>query len=152
MTSYIIYAPISIFSFLNENNVVYKAWSPRRYGPIYTYDIVIEIENQSHPMMNNEYFYFIRNIFDHLDMDHETIHQTSMTHYGTFLHFYTDFYSDITVEHRGDHLYFIILHNHIFSPIFFNYDDAMTFLNKQRNYFPLLSNDFQLQVVEHELI
>ena len=46
MSTYEVIAPIVVVRFKKETDdfFSYMAWSPRRYGPVYTYDLIVEIE------------------------------------------------------------------------------------------------------------
>ena len=155
MSSYQVIAPIIITRFKKEeeNYFSYIAWSPRRYGPIYSYDLIIEIENKDdyHPAMNTEYAEFLQKIFDHLDLDHEHL-EGKETSYGHFIDLYVDFHCPVPLENRSDTLYCTTLNQHVFSPLFFNYDQLNQYLNQQRIYFPLLSRDLQSIDIQHKFI
>lgn len=155
MTTYQVIAPIVIIRFKKEEDSFfsYVAWSPRRYGPIYSFDLIIEIENKDdyHPSMNTEYSEFLQRIFDHLDLDHEHLERKE-TSYGHFIDLYVDFHCPVPLENRSDHLYCTILNQQIFSPPFFNYEHLNQYLNQQQIYFPLLSRDLQSTIIEHKII
>jgi hypothetical protein len=151
MTSYNVLAPIAVFRFEQDGNILYKAWSPHRYGPAYTYDLIIEVEDNQHPMMNLEYLNFIQRIFDYLEIDHDTLNHFS-TPYGKYLDMYVDFHSPVPISQRNDHIYFTTMRNQIFSPIFFTWENAVEFLNTQRRTHPLLTRDLQIIVIEHDFI
>ena len=48
MSTYEVIAPIVVVRFKKETDdfFSYMAWSPRRYGPVYTYDLIVEIEDK----------------------------------------------------------------------------------------------------------
>jgi hypothetical protein len=155
MSTYEVTAPIVIVRFKKETDdcFSYMAWSPRRYGPAYTYEFVVEIENKNdyHPSMNVEFSEFLQRIFNHLDLDHDHL-QGTVTQYGLFIDLSVDYHCPIPLERRSDTLYCTTLNHQPFSPYFFNLEQHHHYLNQQRIFYPLLRRDLQSTEIQHQFI
>lgn len=132
MTSYHVIAPIVIVRFQGPDGVFFRGWSPRRYGPAYTYDIVIEGEDNQHPSMNIEYTDFMKRVLLLLRESGAEEAMVDMT---------TDFHCAVNIEERGDEGCFVTYRDSVFSPVFFVREDAVLFqehlyeeLGREREY------------------
>ena len=118
MTSYHIVAPVVLVRFQDAQGVFFHGWSPRRYGPAYTYDILLEGEDNQHPAMNMEYTDLVRRIFGIL----------SLTQEPSVVDMTTDFHCPIPLEERGEQGFVITFRDGPFSPVFFSREDAVLYL------------------------
>jgi len=155
MSTYEVIAPIVVVRFKKETDdfFSYMAWSPRRYGPVYTYDLIVEIENKDdyHPAMNVEFSDFLQRLFNHLDLDHDHLEGIA-TQYGHFIDLSIDYHCPIPLERRSDTLYCTTLNQQPFSPYFFNLEQLNHYLNQQRISYPLLHRDLQSIEIQHQFI
>jgi hypothetical protein len=141
MTSYRVVAPVFLARFQENNGILFRAWSPRRYGPAYTYDIIIECEDNQHPSMNMEYMDTLQRVMDN-------VHLSSQP----FVDMTTDYHCPVPVEERGETLFVVTLKNSPFSPVFFDYDDAQLYYRYLYSVFVEQRSDLHVQQVEHALI
>ena len=116
MTSYHIVAPVFIGRFQEPDGVVFHTWSPQRYGPAYTYDIIIEGEDDQHPSMNMEY----------IDALQRVMYRTDTL--NGFVDISTDYHCPTPLDERSDVLYLVTLRDSPFSPVFFLKEDAELYL------------------------
>lgn len=114
MTSYRVIAPVFLGRFQGPHGVFFRGWSPRRYGPAYTYDLVIESEDDQHPAMNMEYADFIKRVFLALGRD-KMVDAT------------TDFHCAVPIEERGEEGFIVTFQDGPFSPVFFLSEDAILY-------------------------
>jgi hypothetical protein len=154
MTSYSVVAPIIIARFQGNTNLFYQAWSPRRYGPIYQYDIIIEGEDNQHPMMNIEYIDFLHQICDQLNLDNSREDDENDLLLGRrFLDMSTDYHSTTPLDERGDECYVVVIRGSvIFSPVFFLREDVELYLAFLENEFVTLRPHFQILTIPHASI
>ena len=143
MTSYNVVAPVFLCRFQKKNGVFFRAWSPSRYGPAYTYDIVIEGEDNQHPSMNMEYVSCLQRVMDHIDLEQKEDPFVDMT---------TDFHCPTTLEERGDELFVITLRDSPFSPVFFMKEDVDLYLEFLNHQFVTLRPMFHIHTVPHRFI
>ena len=122
MTSYHVVAPILLGRFQGSDGVFFRAWSPRRYGPSYTYDITIESEDNQHPAMNVEYTDLLRRV----------LHQQQGVEESPLVDLTTDFHCPTPVEERGEEAFVITFRDGPFSPVFFVREDAILYLEYVR--------------------
>jgi hypothetical protein len=142
MTSYHIVAPVFLVRFQGSSDVVFHAWSPRRYGPAYTYDIVIESEDNQHPSMNIEYVEALQRVMSVVEeMD---------TH--PFVDLTTDYHCPVPLDERGDRLYVVTLGDSPFSPVFFLREDAELYLTYLSETFVRQQGGFRIREVTHSLV
>lgn len=142
MTSYRVIAPLFLARYQESNGVLFRAWSPRRYGPAYTYDIVIESEDDQHPAMNIEYVDALQRVMD------EVHGQSDLP----FVDLTTDYHSPLPVEERGDTAYFVTLRGALFSPIFFIRSDAEIYFRHVWDLFLEWREEFQIREAVHSII
>lgn len=147
MTSYQIIAPVFLCRFQRETGVFFRAWSPSRYGPVYTYDVVIEGEDNQHPSMNMEYVSALQRVMDHVDLANQEEEQKD-----TFVDMTTDFHCPLPLEERGDELYVVTLRDSPFSPVFFFREDVELYLTFLEHQFIELRSHFQIHTASHGLI
>lgn len=119
MTSYHVVAPIVLARFQGSDGVFFRAWSPRQYGPAYTYDITIESEDNQHPAMNVEYADLLRRVLNQVQE-------------SPLVDLTTDFHCPTPVEERGEEAFVITFRDGPFSPIFFVREDAILYLEYLR--------------------
>lgn len=118
MTSYHVVAPIILVRFQGSDGVFFRGWSPRRYGPAYTYDIVIEGEDNQHPSMNMEYTDLVRRTLSLIQESGEEEKMVDMV---------TDYHCAVPVEERGDFGFIVTYRDSLFSPVFFVREDALLY-------------------------
>jgi hypothetical protein len=140
MTSYQVIAPIFLVRFQGLHGVFFRAWSPRRYGPAYTYDIVIEAEDDQHPAMNIEYTDALQRVMDRVGGDRQFVDLT------------TDYHCPTPIEKRGDSLYVITLRDSPFSPVFFLREDAELYLDHLAQSFLEQRAFLELREVGHSVL
>lgn len=143
MTSYQVIAPIFLCRFQNNHTVFFHAWTPSRYGPSYTYDIIIEGEDNQHPCMNIEYISSLQRVMDKIDIEQKECPFVDMT---------TDFHCPVPAEERADQLYVITLRDHPFSPVFFIKEDVDLYLRFLEDQFITLRPYFKIHTVPHDFI
>lgn len=141
MTSYHVVAPVFLARFQEANHVRFRAWSPRRYGPAYTYDIIIESEDNQHPSMNIEYMDTLQRVMNNISLSSES-----------FVDITTDYHCPVPIDERGETLFVVTLKSSLFSPVFFEHDDAQLYYQYLYNVFVEQRNDLAIQQVEHSLI
>lgn len=146
MTSYQVVAPIFLCRFQKDSGVFFRAWSPSRYGPIYTYDIIIEEEDNQHPSMNMEYVSALQRVMDHIDLERKDEQES------TFVDMTTDFHCPISLDKRTDELYIVTLRDSPFSPVFFLKEDVNLYLEFLEQQFVTIRSMFRIHTVEHEFI
>lgn len=146
MTSYSVVAPVILVRFQGPLHVFYQAWSPRRYGPAYQFDIIIEGEDNQHPMMNMEYTDFLHRVTDGLTLDRENREE------GPFLDMTTDFHSTVPLDQRGETCFCILMKDTVFSPVFFLRDDVDLYLRFLESEFVALRPFFRILEVPHTTI
>ena len=142
MTSYHVIAPVFIGRFQGAHGVIFRAWSPRRYGPVYTYDIVIEAEDDQHPSMNIEYTEALQRVMDRTD----TVEKDK------FVDLTTDYHCPTVIEDRGDTLYVITLRDSPFSPVFFLKQDAEIYLEHLSDSFITQRPFLQIREANHSFV
>jgi hypothetical protein len=120
MASDRVVAPLFLVRFQQKGGVVFHAWSPRPYGPIYSFQEVQE--DDPHPMMNREYM-------DALQRVMMEVQQSS----DPFVDLTTDIHSPVPVEQRGEQVFFVTLRDSLFSPIFFLEEEAERYIQYVRN-------------------
>lgn len=140
MTSYRVVAPLFLARFQQDNGVLFRAWSPRRYGPAYTYDIVIEGEDDQHPSMSLEYIGALQRVMDAVRLSEGFVDLT------------TDVHSPVPVEQRGETVYFVTLRDSLFSPVFFLQEDADLYLRHLWDLFLEWRDGFQVRSASHSVI
>lgn len=139
MTSYHVVAPVFLVRFQGPSDVIFRAWSPRRYGPAYTYDIVIESEDNQHPAMNIEYIEALQRLM----LIVEEIEPEP------FVDFTTDYHCPIRIDERGDVLYVVLLGESPFSPVFFVKEDAELYYRHLSKAFLDQRDGLQIREVPH---
>jgi hypothetical protein len=148
MTSYHVIAPVFIGRFQEACGVIFRAWSPRRYGPVYTYDIIIEAEDDQHPSMNIEYIEALQRVMDGTDIDVvDAVDATS-----AFVDLTTDYHCPTVIEDRGDTLFLITLRDSPFSPVFFLKQDAEIYLEHLYASFPTCRHLLALRTADHSFV
>ena len=147
MTSYHVIAPVFIGRFQGAHGVIFRAWSPRRYGPVYTYDIVIEAEDDQHPSMNIEYTEALQRVMDRTDGAVGAVGAVS-----AFVDLTTDYHCPTVIEDRGDTLYVITLRDSPFSPVFFLKQDAEIYLEHLSDSFITQRPFLQIQEAIHSFV
>lgn len=145
MTSYQIIAPIFLCRFQKDSGVFFRAWSPSRYGPVYTYDIIIESEDNQHPSMNMEYIMALQRVMDHIDLEKKEDD-------NKFVDITTDFHCPISLDERTDELYIVTLRDSPFSPVFFLKEDVNLYLEFLKQEFVTIRSMFRIYTVEHNFI
>jgi len=121
MTSYRVVAPVFLVRFQGPEGVLFRGWSPRRYGPVYTYDLVIEAEDDQHPAMNVEYTNMVRRVLDQVQQEQGLRQRQRMVDVST------DFHCAVPVEQRGDEGFVVTFQDGVFSPVFFLREDAVLY-------------------------
>ena len=154
MTSYSVVAPIILARFQGNTSIFFRAWSPRRYGPIYQYDIIIEGEDNQHPMMNIEYIDFLHRVCDQLSLDNSHDDDENDLLLGRrFLDMTTDYHSTTPLDERGDECFVVIMRESvIFSPIFFLREDVELYLRFLENEFVTLRPHLRILEIPHATI
>jgi|LauGreDrversion4_2_1035121.scaffolds.fasta_scaffold04402_5 hypothetical protein len=152
MTSYSVVAPVLLARFQGPQRVFYRAWSPRRYGPVYQYDIIIEGEDNQHPMMNIEYVDFLHQVTDYLGVERGQREDGQTEWGGIFLDMTTDFHSTVPLEERGDCCFIIFMGESVFSPVFFLREDVELYLRFLENEFVTLRSLFRVVEIPHASI
>lgn len=122
MTSYRVVAPLFIGRFQGPEGVTFHGWSPRRYGPTYTYDLIIEGEDDQHPAMNQEYTDFVRRALDKISKEEEKEEGGKALVDTT-----TDFHCPVPPEERGEEAFLLTFRDGPFSPVFFVREDAILY-------------------------
>lgn len=143
MTSYSVVAPVILARFQGPVHVFYQAWSPRRYGPAYQFDLIIEGEDNQHPMMNMEYVDFLHRVTDRLNLEQGEHPFVDMT---------TDFHSTVPLDERGETCFVIVMKDTIFSPVFFLREDIDLYFRFLESEFVTLRSHFQILEISHTTI
>ena len=134
--------PIVLMRFSHDEDILYRAWSPRIYSPL---------PPDTHPLLHPDYLLFLERITAHLTRD--TLPSVEdHTLYGRYESMNTEFYCPTLLNNRSDRIYFVTHDHRLLSPLFFDRADAVNYIHILRNTTPILPHDLIIEFAEHAIL